>query len=195
MSGRIRLIGVPLDLGAGRRGVDMGPSALRIAGIARELKSLGFDVVDDGNVTVPQYEAEPTGDPGLRFLQPIAEVCRTLYELCRDAALDGAMPVVLGGDHSLSMGSVAAMASAAKAAGERVGVVWLDAHADFNTPETTRSGSLGGMPVAVATGRCLQRMRLDAGLDPPISDRHVVMGAVRLNDPLEQHLVDQSQIA
>ena len=93
MSGRIRLIGVPLDLGAGRRGVDMGPSALRIAGIARELKSLGFDVVDDGNVTVPQYEAEPTGDPGLRFLQPIAEVCRTLYELCRDAALDGAMPV------------------------------------------------------------------------------------------------------
>ena len=76
----------------------------------------------------------------------------------------------------------------------KIGLLWLDAHSDFNTPETTRSGSLGGMPVAVAVGRCLQRMRLDAGLDPPISERHVVMGAVRLNDPLEQHLVDQSYI-
>jgi arginase len=76
----------------------------------------------------------------------------------------------------------------------RIGLLWLDAHADFNTPETTRSGSLGGMPVAVATGRCLTRMRLDAGLDPPLADKQVVMGGVRLNDPLEQHALDQSGI-
>jgi arginase len=101
---------------------------------------------------------------------------------------------VLGGDHSLAIGSIGAVARHCRATGRKLRVLWLDAHADFNTPETTRSGSLGGMPVAVATGRCLTRMRLDAGLDPPLADKQVVMGGVRLNDPLEQHALDQSGI-
>ena len=153
MNRRIRLLGVPLDLGAGRRGVDMGPSALRIANIGPALQGLGFDVVDGGNVFVPQREEETTGDPGLRFLEPIAGVCRTLYERTLAAALDGALPVVLGGDHSLAMGSVAAMSEAARRSGERLGVVWLDAHADMNTSSSTPSGNVHGMPLACLLGR------------------------------------------
>jgi arginase len=152
VKGRIRLLGVPLDLGAGRRGVDMGPSALRIAGIARELAALGFAVEDGGNVHVPQREEEPTGDPHLRFLGPISQVCEDLYQRTLEAVQQGAMPVVLGGDHSLAMGSVPAVAAAAREAGERVGVVWLDAHGDMNTPSTSPSGNVHGMPLACVLG-------------------------------------------
>ncbi len=148
----VRLIGVPLDLGAGRRGVDMGPSALRIAGMSAALRDLGCDVQDTGNVAVPQREGLDVGDARLRFLDPIAGVCADLYRRTLEALDDGCVPVVLGGDHSLAMGSAAAAAAAARADGGRLGLIWLDAHGDMNTSVTSPSGNVHGMPLAALFG-------------------------------------------
>lgn len=147
----LRLVGVPLDLGAGRRGVDMGPSALRIADIAERLRGLGRIVEDLGNVEVPQRETLTVGDSSQRYAEAIGVVCGRTYDAVR-AACDGGVPVILGGDHSLAAGSVAAVAEAARADGGRVGVVWLDAHGDMNTPRTTGSGNVHGMPLACLLG-------------------------------------------
>jgi len=149
---RLRLIGVPLDLGAGRRGVDMGPSALRIAGVADALRGLGHEVLDAGNLVVPQREELAVGDPSLRYLEPIADVCRRLHAATVAAVADGEVPVTLGGDHSLAVGSVSGVADAARQQGKRLGVVWLDAHADMNTAGTTPSGNVHGMPLSALMG-------------------------------------------
>ena len=148
----LHLVGVPLDLGAGRRGVDMGPSALRIAGIKQRLGALGRPVVDRGNVAVPQRETLPVGDPAQRFADAIGAVCRSTYDAVAQVCTEGGVPVILGGDHSLAAGSVAAVADAARADGGRLGVVWLDAHGDMNTPDTTASGNVHGMPLACLLG-------------------------------------------
>ncbi len=146
------LVGVPLDLGAGRRGVDMGPSALRIAGIAERLGALGRPVEDRGNVEVPQRETLDLGDRSQRYAEAIGDVCKRAYDAVHAACADGGIPVVLGGDHSLAAGSVAAVADVARVEGGRLGVVWLDAHGDMNTPRTTGSGNVHGMPLACLLG-------------------------------------------
>ncbi len=185
MKRALRLIGVPLDLGAGRRGVDMGPSALRIAGIADDLRRLGFDVHDVGNVAVPQREEAAVGDPALRFLEPIAQVCRALHDRTLEACLDGAVPVVLGGDHSLAMGSVPAAAEAARRAGGRVGVIWLDAHGDMNTPGTTPSGNVHGMPLACVLGDGHPTLTGIGGPGPAVRPEDVALIGVRAIDRQE----------
>lgn len=185
----VRLLGVPLDLGAGRRGVDMGPSALRIAGIAQELKELGFDVEDGGNVFVPQREEEASGDPTLRFLGPIAQVCRALYDRTLQACLEGRMPVVLGGDHSLAMGSVPAVAEAARREGGRVGVVWLDAHGDMNTPASSPSGNVHGMPLACILGSGHPALTGIGGPEPGVDPRDVALLGVRAIDRQEAEAI------
>jgi arginase len=185
MTRRIRLLGVPLDLGAGRRGVDMGPSALRIAGIARELERLGCRVEDGGNVVVPQREEEDTGDATLRYLEPIVQVCRALYDRTLAAALDGRVPVVLGGDHSLAMGSVPAMAEAARRDGGRLGLVWLDAHGDMNTPATSPSGNIHGMPLACLLGSGAPALISIGGPGPAVSPEDVALIGVRAIDRQE----------
>jgi arginase len=171
----ISIIGVPVDLGAGRRGVDMGPSAMRYTSLQDRLAALGYLVEDQGNVPVPLAETIPLPalSERLRYLEPIAEICATLAERVAGAVERGALPVVLGGDHSLSIGSVSG--SARK---RRIGLIWIDAHADFNTAETTPSGNIHGMSVAALVGRGHPSLTRLAGDAPAIrTDRVAIVGA------------------
>lgn len=160
----IRLIGAPLDLGAGRRGVDMGPTALRIAGLSETLRGMGYAVTDAGNLPVPQRETLLEKDRNRRFAGPIGELCRRLSGSVTEALHMGATPLVLGGDHSLTMGSAAAAAAFAQAQGGRLGVLWLDAHGDMNTPDTTPSGNVHGMALAQLLGRFRDRSLGPSGI-------------------------------
>src|SRR6185503_2497578 len=153
MNRNIHIFGVPMDLGQRRRGVDMGPSALRYAGLDRFLRDLGHTVVDNGNLAVPLPENEP-GDPApgrerARHLHSIAGVCSEVYARALACLEQDATAIFLGGDHSISIGTVSAM----DAYGGDVGVIWVDAHGDFNTPETTPSGNVHGMALAALLGR------------------------------------------
>ena len=145
----VHIIGVPLDLGGARRGVDMGPSAVRIAGLGEAIARLGRQVVDKGNLPAPIAETEAALDTRKRYVEPIASVCRALHASCLSSLEAGAFPLVLGGDHSLAGGSVAASADWISGLnGKPIGVIWVDAHGDMNTPETTTSGNVHGMPLA-----------------------------------------------
>jgi len=149
MNERVGLLGVPLDLGAGRRGTDMGPSAIRLAGLTRHLERLGIEVHDHGDQVVATPERRAPGDPTFRFGNHIARACTRLRERVKTILADGAMPLVLGGDHSIAMGTVSGTASFAG----RIGLLWVDAHADLNTPESSPSGNVHGMPLAALLGR------------------------------------------
>jgi arginase len=180
----IRIIGVPLDLGAARRGVDMGPSALRIAQLAERLRRLGHRVEDRGNLIVSQREhlADNAGET----IVAMAEVCRTLAAETAAAVREGVTPLVLGGDHSLAMGSVAGVATALAERGERVGLIWLDAHGDINTPESSTSGNLHGMPVAHLLGLGDRRLSTIAIPHPALRPQQCVMVGLRELDPPER---------
>jgi arginase len=170
-------------------GRSVGPTTMANGGIQEQLKQLG--------ATVRVSEIALTADEDLEYggWKRLGYALGHLGRVVAQNERDGYFTVGLLGTCPSMPGMVAGFQrSGPTPEALKIGMLWLDAHGDINTPETTRSGSLGGMPVAVATGRALPRMRLDAGLDPPLSDRHVVMGGVRLNDPLEQHLIDQSQI-
>jgi arginase len=149
MSRPIAIIGAPLDLGQTRRGVDMGPSAIRYAGLRERLEEIGRTVVDHGNVPSPEPEALTVGDPRARFLSQILDTCAALAAAVEGAVRAGAAPLVLGGDHSVAIGTLSGLAAAA---GCRGGVIWVDAHGDLNTPATSPSGNVHGMPLAAATG-------------------------------------------
>ena len=144
---QIDIIGVPIDLGADRRGVDMGPSAIRYALLQQGLERLGYSVEDKGNVEVPIAETCAIVDPKLKYLDCIVPMARRIAGAVATSIQSGHLPVVLGGDHSLSLGSIRGAAKHKK-----IGVLWVDAHADFNTPETTPSGNIHGMPLAVLCG-------------------------------------------
>ncbi|HJU85909.1 MAG TPA: arginase [Gemmatimonadota bacterium] len=174
----IHVIGVPLDLGAGRRGVDMGPSAVRIAGVRERLERLGYRVTDTGDVPVPIPESADPGDPKAHYLPQIAEVATALADRVADAMRAGAIPLVLGGDHSLSIGSIAGAARWARENDEDVGLLWFDAHADMNTPDTTPSGNIHGMPLAASLGYGDPALTEIAGFSPKVRwDRTVLIGA------------------
>ncbi len=179
----IAIIGAPVDLGAGRRGVDMGPSAMRYTGLQQRLEALGHRVRDTGNLPVPLLETHPppAADEKLRYLEPIANLCSDLAARVAQGIADGHLPLVLGGDHSIAAGSVAGSARQ-----RRLGLIWIDAHADFNTPETTPSGNIHGMPLAILTGRGHPRL-LDIGKSKPvIRDEHVALVGIRSLDPRER---------
>jgi arginase len=148
---RIGVLGVPMDLGQSRRGVDMGPSAVRYARLRETLEELGHTVSDLGNIGVPIPEEAAGRDDGagIAHLRTIREICERTAEAARDAVADSVFPIFLGGDHSISIGTVSGVASASG----RTGVLWVDAHADFNTPATSPSGNVHGMPLSVLTGR------------------------------------------
>jgi len=149
----VRIIGVRVDLGAGRRGVDMGPSAIRKAGVRRALVELGYDVADDGNIHCDEPEAHEIRDPKLKYL-PLIQVAMTELAARVDAALDsGEIPLVLGGDHSIAIGTIGGVAGHFKRKKKKLGMIWFDAHGDANTAETTPSGNIHGMPQAIAFGR------------------------------------------
>jgi arginase len=149
--GTLALLGVPMDLGADRRGVDMGPSAIRYAGLADRLEGLGYDCTDEGDLTVPQPERHDPdrGEPSAKYIDEVATVCRRLADRVGETMEAGHLPLVLGGDHSIAIGTARGVA---RASAGTTGVLWVDAHADFNTPETTPSGNVHGMPLAAALG-------------------------------------------
>src|SRR5262249_44650851 len=138
----IAIIGAPLDLGQGRRGVDMGPSALRVANLNSRVAALGYDVADLGNVHAGLAETMPPGDPHSKYLEPIAEACGLLAGKVEDALANGQAPLVLGGDHSVAVGTVSGVSHYFRQRNQSVGLIWLDAHADMNTPETSPSGNV-----------------------------------------------------
>lgn len=149
---KVTVLGAPLDLGAGRRGVDMGPSAFRVAEIDQRLRDLGYEVEDAGNVDVTIAETRSPGDPRLKYLSEIRETCEALRDRVAAVAAAGSIPVVLGGDHSIAIGTLAGLSSHYHARGEKLGLVWFDAHADSNTGETSPTGNIHGMPLAVVLG-------------------------------------------
>jgi arginase len=191
-SRRIALIGVPLDLGQGRRGVDMGPSAIRYAGIAERLRAIGYEVDDRGDVAVPRAEVAEVGDGHAKYLEAIVGVAGEVASAVEAAQRAGDLVVVLGGDHSLALGVFAGLARASG----RGAAIWLDAHADCNTPETSLTGNVHGMPLAVALGWGDERFAVAGGPPAPWIDeeRSVIIGARDL-DPQERIRLRASQVA
>lgn len=182
----IAVIGAPMDLGAGRRGVDMGPSALRIARLHERLVSLGYTVQDLGNVAVDQPESAPTGPSNARYLPQIAHTCSRLSDMVEAAADRGQVPVVLGGDHSIGAGTVAGMARHFAKQGKKLGLLWIDAHADMNTPETSPSGNVHGMPLACVIGRGPVELAGLAGHIPMVAPENIAIVGLRSVDDLER---------
>src|ERR687894_160612 len=189
----VRLIGFPMDLGAARRGVDMGPSAIRIAGAAMRLCDLGHTVDETRNIDIPLREEIPTSDPDTfgRFLDAITAACSQLADEVAQTVRAGSIPVTLGGDHSLAMGSVAGVATALADRGERVGLVWLDAHSDIHTPDSSASGNVHGMPVAHLLGHGDPGLASIASVTPAVRPENVVLMGLRDVDPPErEHIRD-----
>ena len=187
------MIGVPMDLGADRRGVDMGPSAIRYAGLDGRLDELGHDVSDAGNVAVPPPEtrdpdAGPPSEGRAKYLEETADVSRRLHEEVEDALADGAFPLALGGDHSIAIGSVGGSATAGS-----TGVVWFDAHADFNTPETTPSGNVHGMPLSALLGDSYFDGREWASA-PTVSEENIAIVGLRSVDDRERERLNDSDV-
>ena len=149
---RIRVLGVPLDMGASRRGVDMGPSAMRVAGLEARLEALGHEVDDGGNIRVEIAETQASGSSNARYLTEIAETCSRTADAVLKTLEEGMTPLLMGGDHSLAVGSVSGVAEFYRRKGEKIGLVWIDAHTDINTPETSPSGNVHGMPLAALMG-------------------------------------------
>jgi arginase len=190
----VRLVGVPMDLGAGRRGVDMGPSAIRIAGVSQGLRNLGYRVEDDGDVGVPAPETRDPGSANARYLEPIYHVCNRLRLRVRRSLEQGEIPIVLGGDHSIAIGTVSGTAEYFKNRGQKVGLIWVDAHGDMNTPETSPSGNIHGMPLATVCGMGHPRLVEMGGFWPKVERKNVCLIGIRDIDEVERRIVKQSGI-
>jgi arginase len=194
MAQKIRIIGVPMDLGQSRRGVDMGPSALRVAGLQSRLKQLGHTVEDIGNVAVKQAEEQPYGEKRAKYLNEIAETCRGLAEMTEQTLSEGFLPVVLGGDHSIAIGSCSGVSDFFRKQSKKIGYLWLDAHGDMNTPESSPSGNVHGMPLAALIGYGAPELVELLGYKPKIEPRNVAIVGVRDLDPKERRLVKDSGV-
>lgn len=190
----VHLIGAPLDLGGNRRGTDMGPSALRIAGIADQLSELGVTVVDKGNVATPIPETKGPGDPRKRYVKEIAKVCQKLYQTALASLSEGALPLVMGGDHSLGAGTVAASSAHARKSGKPVGLIWVDAHGDMNSPATSGSGNVHGMPLAALLGGEPVELGRLHGEGPAVLPEHTVLVGIRNLDAVEKEIVKASRV-
>ena len=191
----LHIIGVPLDLGGGRRGVDMGPSALRIAGLGDRLAALGYTVVDKGDLAAPIPETQRQRDERKKYINDIAKVCQKLYQMSLASLEEGAMPLVLGGDHSLAAGSVAASAEWAKRnKAQPIGLLWVDAHGDMNTPATSLSGNVHGMPLAALLGDEPAELSRIGGFAPKVQPQHTAIIGVRNLDDREKIAVRDSRV-
>ena len=191
----VHLIGVPLDLGGNRRGVDMGPSALRIAGLGERIAGLGRVVIDKGDLPAPIRETGHAGDERKKYVDNIANVCGALYDAVLDSLQAGALPVVLGGDHSLAAGSVAAAAAWARRGEARpIGLLWVDAHGDMNTPATSLSGNVHGMPLAALLGAGPAELAGIGGFSPKVVSARTVLIGVRNLDEREKVAVRESDV-
>ncbi|HKM91026.1 MAG TPA: arginase, partial [Candidatus Acidoferrales bacterium] len=194
MAQKIRIIGVPMDLGASRRGVDMGPSALRVGGIAQHLKSIGLQVEDIGNVLVKQPEEQHYGEKRAKYLAEIVETSKGLAQIVEKSLEDGMVPLVLGGDHSVAVGTVAGVTSYFRKKEKRVGLIWLDAHPDMNTPESSPSGNIHGMPLAAIAGYGPDELTQLAGPKPMVNPRNISLVGVRDIDARERKIIKESGV-
>lgn len=194
MKRSVAILGAPLDLGAGRRGVDMGPSALRVANLNAQLSSLGFQVEDLGNVDVGQAESSKIGAANARYLKAIARTCQLLAQKVEKAAARGRFPLVLGGDHSVAVGTVSGMAQHFRMRGEKLGVIWMDAHSDMNTPGTSPSGNIHGMPLACLLGQGPEELTHIYGYSPKVDACNVVLVGIRDVDVTEKEIVRKAGV-
>ena len=186
----IRIIGVPIDLGAGRRGVDMGPSAIRTAGLNERLEQLGWEIEDFGNIEVPIMETLEIKDKRLKYLPEIVKVNEQLHLMVSEAMKEGVIPLILGGDHSLGIGSLAGLASD----GRHFGLIWFDTHGDYNSLATTDSGNIHGMPLAVANGIGAPELTSIGGEQKKIREENTVIIGAREIDPQESEMLHHSKI-
>ena len=190
----IAVIGAPLDLGQGRRGVDMGPSALRVANLNARVASLLYEVEDLGNVPVDQPEASPEGHPQAKYLPQIASTCQRLGLMVEEALRNSRVPLVLGGDHSVAVGTVGGVSHFFRSKGESIGLIWLDAHADMNTPETSPSGNVHGMPLACILGLGPPELAMMYGYQPKVQPGRTVIVGLRDVDREEKLRVRGSRV-
>ena len=188
----IHLIGVSLDLGGNRRGVDMGPSAFRIAGLAERLTSLGITIIDEGDLVAPIPEVKSFGDPTKKYIREITKVCERLYKTSLAALEKNGLPLVVGGDHSLAAGSVAATAEFVKRENKPLGLIWVDAHGDINTPTSSDSGNVHGMPLASLLGPEPAELSRIGGFSPKVSPEHTVLIGIRNLDTREKEILRAS---
>ncbi len=191
---KISIVGVPMDLGVDRRGVDMGPSALRYADLNERLQALGHDVHDMGDLDVIIPETRHFGDPKAKYLKEIADACTQLANLVLQIRLEGRTPLVLGGDHSIAVGTVSGVSECFRRSGQKIGLIWFDAHADFNTPDISPSGNVHGMPMAAIMGYGPVELTHIFGFSPKILPEHAVQIGIREVDPQERELVKKSGI-
>ncbi len=182
---RIRVIGVPMDLGSDRRGVDIGASAIRYAGLNDQLRRLDHQVLDIGNIVVPQPESQPIGNSHLKYLEPIVKVAEELADAVTTTLEESEFPLILGGDHSIALGSITGITRVHK----DVGVLWIDAHADFNTQESTPSGNIHGMVLAALAGLGNSRLTSLGGWAPKLNTQTIVIVGARDLDDGERGLL------
>jgi arginase len=183
---KIKVIGVPLDLGASRRGVDMGPSAVRVAGLEARLEALGHEVRDSGNISVAIAETKSSGHQSARYLKEITDTCTRAAEMVLKSLAEGMTPVILGGDHSVAAGSVSGVAEFYRKQNQKIGLIWIDAHADMNTPESSPSGNIHGMPLACCVGLGPAELTRLAGYSPAVEPSSVAIIGLRSVDEIER---------
>jgi arginase len=183
---RIRVLGVPLDLGASRRGVDMGPSAMRVAGLEARLEKLGLQVTDGGNIAVKIAETQASGSKNAHYLTEITETCTHAAEAVVQTLEEGLTPLLLGGDHSLAAGSISGVAEFYRRRGQKIGLLWFDAHTDINTPDSSPSGNVHGMPLAALLGLGPEPLAGIFGYAPKIAAENTVLIGVRSIDDAER---------
>lgn len=179
------IIGVLMDLGADRRGVDMGPSAVRVADLNERLAKLGYKVTDAGNIPVRNPEMLPITHGNAKYLPEIADACQTLADHVETALESGSIPIILGGDHSIAIGSVAGLAAFHHKRNHKVGIIWFDAHGDMNTPESSPSGNIHGMPFAAILGHGAKELTHISGFAPKVEPEDCVLIGARSVDPEE----------
>ena len=189
MDKTVHIIGFPMDLGSGRRGVDMGPSALRIAGLTEKIQSLGYSVIDEGDIPVANQETCEIYSEKLKFLPAIKQANELLAQKVESILDNNGFPLIIGGDHAMGIGTIAGISGHCKKHGKTLGVLWIDAHADMNTPETTPSGNIHGMPLAVSMGYGAEEL---VNLHYPgqkIKPEHLIIIGARSIDPGERDFI------
>lgn len=192
---RVQIINVPLDLGASRRGTDGGPSAFRIARLRAAIESLGFVVAEELDIDVPTPESRKPRNPRARFRKEILAVCQELAERTQQSLVDGDFPLVIGGDHSIAMGTVSGVSAYLRTKQQKLGLIWFDAHGDMNLPETSPTGNIHGMPLAHLLGYGDKDLSTILDANPAIAAKNVALIGIRDIDRVEREFINQSGIA
>jgi arginase len=190
----VHVLGVPMDLGSGRRGVDMGPSAIRIAGLDARLAELGHKVVDEGDLVIKNIEELKVGDARARYLPEIARASTLIARKVEKITGLGHFPLVLGGDHSIAVGTVSGVAAFARSQGKKVGLLWIDAHGDINTPDTSPSGNIHGMPLAALLGFGAPELTSVGGDTPKVDPANVALLGIRSLDAGEKKRLKETGV-